>query len=123
MFQKNGYASATRSAGMPRDVEYHAFSRVTGKVTRAVENDAPFPVLAEALHENVALWRALAIDIAGTENGLPDQLRAQIFYLFEFTLAQTPKVLKGTADAAALVEINVAIMNGLRPASLVREAV
>ena len=122
MFQNTGYAAATRTTGVPRDIEYHAFSRVTGKLTRAVEDDLPFADLAAALHENMTLWRAIALDIADKSNGLTDQLRAQIFYLFEFTLAHTPKVLKGTADAKALIEINTAIMNGLRPTAPNREA-
>lgn len=117
MFQNSGYAAAARSTGMPRDIEYHAFSRVSGKISRAVESEAPLAVLAEALHENLKLWRTIAMDIAGPDNALPAQLRAQLFYLFEFTLAHTPKVLKGEADAEALLDINRAIMSGLRPAT------
>ena len=122
MFQKSGYAAAARSTGMPRDIEYHAFSRVTGKIRRAIETDAPLGVLGEALTENLTLWRTIAIDIAAPENGLPAQLRAQLFFLFEFTSAHTPKVLKGEADVEALLDINRAIMQGLRPNSTVQEA-
>jgi flagellar protein FlaF len=41
-------------------------------------------------------------------------LRARIFYLAEFTRAHTRKVLRRTAGPDALVEINLAVMRGLR---------
>ena len=115
-YQQNGYVSATRSTGMPRSIEYQVFSRVTGKMHKGVQPDAPFNVLAEALHENIMLWTTLGLEVADDSNELPDQLRAQIFYLFEFTRAHTPKVLRGEADVQALIDINTSIMRGLRAA-------
>ena len=47
---------------------------------------------------------------------LPDDLRARIFYLAEFTDQHTRKVLNGRDTAGPLIEINTAIMRGLRPA-------
>ena len=57
---------------------------------------------------------SLAADVAGAENGLPQTLRAQLFYLAEFTMQHSAKVLAGRADAEVLVEINTAMMRGLR---------
>ena len=110
----NGYLDATRSTGNPRDVEYQLFSRVTGKLNRASQPDAPFADLASALDENARLWREIALDVAAAENGLPESLRAQLFYLYEFTAAHTQKVLRNQADASALIDVNTAIMRGLR---------
>ena len=112
--KQNGYMDATRTVGLPRDVEYQLFARVTGKLNRGFQESASFPELVEALQENLSLWRTLALDVADEENDLPDQLRAQLFYLFEFTRAHTPKVMRGDADVSALVDINMAIMRGLR---------
>lgn len=112
--KQNGYMEATRSVGMPREVEYHLFSQITGRLNRANKEGADFALLAEALHENVALWRTIGLSVAEPENELPPQLRAQLFYLFEFTREHTPKVLRGEADAAALIDINTNIMRGLR---------
>ena len=112
--QQNGYLSATKSTGMPRSIEYQLFSRVTGKLNKASKPGAKFPALAEALHENLRLWTTLAIDVMDEDNALPAQLRAQLFYLFEFTQAHTPKVLKGNSDAHVLIEINTSVMRGLR---------
>jgi len=41
-------------------------------------------------------------------------LRAQLVYLGEFTRAHTQKVLRGEADPAPLIDINSAIIRGLR---------
>ena len=56
----------------------------------------------------------LAGDVADAANGLPKELRAQIFYLAEFTNQHSTLVLRGEGDVDVLVEINTAIMRGLR---------
>ena len=111
---QNGYLGVTRSTGTPRDVEYHMFSRVTGKLNQTSGEDAHFPDLAAALNENLNLWRTIALDVADGDNALPEMLRAQLFYLYEFTSAHTRKVLQRKADTAALIEINRLIMRGLK---------
>lgn len=120
--RQNGYMSATRSTGTPRDVEYQLFSRVTGRLNRADSESAGFSELAEALHENLALWTTIGLDVMESGNGLPDSLRAQLFYLFEFTRGHTQKVLRREADASALVDVNTAVMRGLRPGAVAKGA-
>ena len=66
------------------------------------------------LSENRRLWTILAVDVANSENRLPKELKANIFYLAEFTEAQSKKILKGDADIRPLVDINAAVMKGLR---------
>ena len=70
--------------------------------------------MAEALHDNLRLWTLLAADVAGEENELPAQLRARIFYLAEFTRAHSAKLLSGEAERRPLIDINTAVMKGLR---------
>ncbi len=111
---RNGYMDATRSTGTPRDVEYQLFSRVTGKLNRGLAHSATFSDLAAALNENLSLWRALALDVMEPTNELPAPLRARLFYLYEFTRTHTQRVLKREADAQALVDVNIAIMRGLK---------
>ena len=98
-----------------RSVEYDAFARITaalkGAVAKSREN---FAALARALDDNRRLWTIIATDVADGGNALPKQLRAQIFYLAEFTLTHTSRVLRGDADADILIEINTMIMRGLR---------
>ena len=112
---RNAYAGARVVAQTGRDIEYQAFVRATRKLTDLDLDDPDiFPMLAEALHENLTLWTVIAQDVAHEGNTLPKQLRAQLFYLYEFTRAHTRQVLKGSASIAALVDINRSVMRGLK---------
>jgi flagellar protein FlaF len=104
------YGSA--SLRSPRQAEYQVLSTVTARLGTA-NTQGDFPCLAGALHDNGRLWTRLAADVADPNNGLPQELRARIFYLAEFTRAHTRRVLKGEAKAQALIDINTAIMRGL----------
>ena len=115
MLQTNGYMAATRSTGMPRDIEYQLFCKVTGSLNKAASaTPLDFPALAAALNETLVLWRTIALDIVDNDNGLPNQLRAQLFYLYEFTQAQTGKILRGESEVSALIDVNTSIIRGLR---------
>ncbi|MFQ5564973.1 MAG: flagellar biosynthesis regulator FlaF, partial [Paracoccaceae bacterium] len=105
---------ATRAMGTPRNVEYQVFSQVTGRLNRASTEGRPFSELAMALHENLRLWTIIAIDVTSAENGLPVPLRAQLADLSKFTRSHTLKVLRQEADPGVLIEINTAVMRGLR---------
>ncbi len=109
------YASPTAATRSPRSIEYDAFARVTYQLKAALAAPkANFAALARALHDNRALWTVLAADVAEAANGLPEALRAKLFYLAEFTVDHSRKVLAGEAEAGVLVEINTAVMRGLR---------
>lgn len=112
---KTAYAAAQTPIRTPRGTEYEAFARTTHRLKAAATmGRAGFAQLAQAIYENRQLWTLLAADVADNENGLPQELRARIFYLAEFTNQHSRKVLNGNAEADVLVEINVAIMRGLR---------
>lgn len=111
---QNAYGDATRAMGTPRNVEYQVFSQVTGQLNRASAAGRSFGELAMALHENLRLWTVIATDVTSAENGLPVPLRAQLADLSKFTRSHTQKVLRQEADAAVLIEINTAVMRGLR---------
>ncbi|MEM7523917.1 MAG: flagellar biosynthesis regulator FlaF [Pseudomonadota bacterium] len=111
----SAYDDARAPIKSPSQIEYQAFARITRNLSQAAELDScDFPKLAAALHENTRLWTLVASNVAGGGNELPSSLRAQLFYLAEFTRAHTSKVLKGEVSAEALVEINTAVMRGLR---------
>jgi len=110
------YASPSAAIRTSRSIEYEAFARATYQLKLASgPQSGGFPALAQALHDNRSLWVTLAADVAEPANGLPAELRAQIFYLAEFTGVHSTKVLAGQADVAALIAINTAMMRGLRP--------
>jgi flagellar protein FlaF len=112
---RSAYSDALAPIKTERSTEYQIFAQITHRLTKASTDDlTSFIDLAEAIHENRRLWTILASDVVGKDNGLPAQLRAQIFYLAEFTESHSRKVLAKEATAGALVEINTAIMRGLR---------
>ncbi len=115
---QSAYSQAGSIAPTHRDTEYRAFARVTRDIaSHSPDDPTAFPRLVEALHLNQRLWSLLAEDVADTANALPDALRAQIFYLAEFTRGHTSQILDGKAAPDVLVDINTAIMRGLRAAA------
>ncbi len=115
LLAKAAYAGRAAPTRTERSIEYDAFARVTRLLKSALSPEAPFSALAQALHDNRTLWIALASDVADPANLLLPALRARIFYLAEFTLAQSSKVLAGHGGVQALVDVNIAVMRGLRP--------
>ena len=107
---KTAYAPGTASFKPAKDVEYDAFAKITGAMKRATS----MPEKAAALHKNRQLWTVLAIDVTDPGNALPAPLRAQILSLAQFTNQHTSKVLAGTDEIDALIDINTSIMRGLR---------
>ncbi|KAE9622788.1 flagellar biosynthesis regulator FlaF, partial [Parasedimentitalea maritima] len=73
-----------------------------------------FNTLAAALTDNRRLWTIFMADIASPSNKLPQELKEHLVYLTEFTRQHTSKVLARQADVKPLVDINTAIMRGLR---------
>jgi len=109
------YAPAAAAVRTPRDTEYAAFAAITRELAGSAEPAAAFGRLAAALHRNRTLWTALAADVAAPGNTLPADLRARIFHLAEFTRQHSSRVLSGQSRPDVLIEINRAVMAGLRP--------
>jgi flagellar protein FlaF len=110
---RTAYATPGTPARSLRGIEYDLFARVTHRL-KATLGRRDLAALAAALHDNHQLWTVLAADVAEPGNALPPALRARLFYLYEFTDQHSRKVLAGDASAEVLVDINTAIMRGLR---------
>lgn len=110
---QRAYAQTAGPIRTPRGLEYEAFARITHRMKAAIETGS-LSTLATAIHLNRQLWTLLATDVAGPDNGLPTDLRARIFYLSEFTMQHSRKVLRREASAQPLIDINTAMMRGLR---------
>lgn len=109
------YARPDAPARNVRAIEYDLFARMTRRLSVAwAQRKENHAALVGALHDNGRMWRTLAVDVADVGNALPSPLRAQLFYLYEFTTDHSRKVLDGTASAEVLVDINTAVMRGLR---------
>lgn len=99
----------------PRDLEYDLLARATKALSQAAKlTPANFPELVAALDNNQRLWSTLAADVATPENALPAPLRAQLFYLYEFTVQHSRAVRDQNASVDVLIDINSAVMRGLR---------
>lgn len=115
---KTAYESSKAPIRSTRGTEYDAFALITRRLaTASAAGLAGFRDLAEAVHQNRRLWTILAADVASGGNGLPNELRARIFYLAQFTSEHSRKVLNGNADTQPLVDVNTAVMRGLRQVS------
>lgn len=109
------YARSDTPTRTARGTEYEIMAKVTHRLRAAAAKGKPgFAALSDAIHKNRQLWTLLAADVADNGNALPRDLRARIFYLAEFTQAHSEKVLARGASVAPLIEINAAIMRGLR---------
>lgn len=113
---QRAYAPTISAVRTPRSSEHQLFTQITARLRHA-KNHAD---LVRALHDNRKLWTTLAVDVADNDNGLPEPLRAQIFYLAEFTQQHTSKVLRRQADPDTLIDINDAILGGLAPIGAVQ---
>lgn len=112
---KTAYGAPNSSVRSPRSTEYDLFSRVTRMLKASIETkDSDFSKLVSALHDNRRMWTMIAGSVSEKENQLPQDLRAKLFYLAEFTNEYTSQVLQSGASATPLLDINAAVMSGLQ---------
>lgn len=110
------YGSSARITRTPRDIEFEVLARVTRRLRSATEPGARYADLASAIHDNRSLWGIFATDLMTPGNGLPGDLRKGLLSLARFVEDHSSKVLRDAATVEPLVEINTAVMRGLRPA-------
>ncbi|PIE16232.1 MAG: flagellar biosynthesis regulator FlhF [Rhodobacterales bacterium] len=111
---KTAYANTSTPIRTPRGNEYDAFARITHRLKSYASDKTQFHQLVAALHDNMKLWTLLAADVSDQDNTLPKMLRGRVFYLYEFTAQHTKKVLQNQASVDVLIDINTAMMSGLR---------
>lgn len=111
---RHAYAPTQAPIRTERAIEAQLIGQITARLKRAaVDPSKNFPELADALLENRRMWTTLAVSVADTDNTLPPALRAQIFYLAEFTEQHSQKILRRSGETDVLIEINTAILRGL----------
>ena len=109
------YSEASAPTRTARGTEYEVIARVTTRMRSAYDKGpAEFSALAEALYDNRKLWSIFATDLADAGNRLPGELKARLLYLAEFTHHHTSKVLAREASVEPLLEVNMAVLRGLR---------
>lgn len=114
LLAQTAYQTQAQTIRTERGLEYDAFARITHRLNLATTKGRDDIVtLAAALHDNRRLWTILATDVADPQNPLPQDLRARIVYLAQFTHRHSTQVLNGGAAIQPLIDINTAIMRGL----------
>ena len=110
----SAYQSMQRAAASPIQTE----ADVMGKITHEIEayKEKGGPEFVKALYRNVQLWNAFSADLLSTDNQLPDQLKASLVSLSIWVEKHTHKVVSGTADVAALIDVNRSVLKGLMTA-------
>ena len=112
---RSGYAAAPADPHRRATPSTRSSPRSPSALQAVDEADrAAFPQLARAVTDNQRLWGALAEDLMNDDNPLPVPLRAQLVSLAEFVRRHSLAVLGGRASVAPLIDINTAIMKGLR---------
>lgn len=112
---RSPYARPDIATRTPRMVEYDLIARITQRLSATwAKRRTDFPAFALALTDNQRLWSTLAADVAEPTNGLPAALRAQLFYLYQFTVEHSRTVLNDTGSIDVLIDINTAVMRRLR---------
>lgn len=112
---KSAYAAAKAPTRTARNVEYEILGRITHRMIVA-SNKGPdgFKELVEAVSDNRKLWMLFTSDLSREGNKLPVELKQRLLHLGRFTREHSSKVLARKATVQPLVEINTAIMRGLR---------
>ncbi len=110
-----GYAANSAPTKTGRRAEYEVIVSVTQRLRASAQNSKlDYASYAEALHDNRRMWNTLAIDVADNDNTLPEELKARVFYLAEFTSQHTSKILRDKVSVMPLLEINMAVLRGLK---------
>ncbi len=112
---REGYGRNAVPIKSHRAAEYEAIARISHRLrSAAINRKQNYAEYVSALSENSKLWTTLAVDVAQAENNLPQELRARLFWLAEFTTHETRRLLKNDGDVGILIEINAAVLQGLR---------
>jgi flagellar protein FlaF len=111
---QNVYGTTGRAIGSDRDVEIQVFQ--TAIATLRPFTGLEFKLTSEsasALSENLRLWDILTVDLIHPDNQLDDTLVVQLMELGRFVRFHTHGLYAGTGTVDVLVDINVAVLQGL----------
>ena len=111
---KMAYAPTQFAIRTDRSIEAQLIGQITARLSKAADQRTThYPDYVAALFENRRIWTTLAAEVADKNNELPNQLRAQIFYLAEFADHHTRAALSEKADPTVLIDINRSVLQGL----------
>lgn len=112
---RQAYASNQIAIHTDRTIEAQVLAGVTARLAQtAMKRQRHYSTFVQAIHANRQVWMTLAVSVADQNNNLPKAIRANIFYLAEFVNIYSSKVLNNDESVSPLIDINTAVMRGLR---------
>ena len=110
------YSEILEDAGaLGRERERLAFDRALDMLRTAEARGAAGPDRTAAIAVLQDLWNILIADLLDPENGLPEELRANLVSIGVWTMREVGAALQAPERSlAALIEVNTAIRDGLR---------
>jgi flagellar biosynthesis activator protein FlaF len=97
-----------------RAQEARAFDRVINMLREADAGGARTRHGVNALYQLRTLWTVFLDDLNGTDNALPDTLRARLISIGIWVIKEIERLRNGeVTDLAPLIEINQIIRDGL----------
>jgi flagellar protein FlaF len=114
MYEATYRAMLEETTEQIRENEKRAFDKAIALLKTAQMAGRGSRESAEALLFVNRLWVVLLEDLADSENGLPDSLKASLISIGIWVLRRTEEIRQGGAeDFAALIEISESIRKGL----------
>jgi flagellar biosynthesis activator protein FlaF len=111
----NSYKSVVSATEDPRQTEYRLFALVTKSMMDAKERGGRGKKFIEAVDWNRRMWLTLQMDLASDQNGLTDELRAQLISVAIWVDKHSSAALRGDVPIDPLITVNRTIMEGLAP--------
>ncbi|NNU15375.1 flagellar biosynthesis regulator FlaF [Parvularcula sp. ZS-1/3] len=115
MTQAMRYQTVQRETVSERGLEAALLERVTARLKAHRDEEAlSHGPLLEALHANRSLWMTLAIDLASPDNRQTKEVKASMISIAGFIERNTHAAAKSMDVLDSFVDINEAILSGLR---------
>lgn len=115
---QRGYGQVKRQASSEKHIEIELFTKMTTQLKSHVLAEESAlkltPSLARDLLSNLKLWQIIMLDLLTDENTLELSLKKSLIELAEFTQSHTQKIFRNEGAVDVLIDINVAILSGLR---------
>lgn len=111
----NAYHQARSITEQPRAIEHRLMTEITKGMVSARQDGLRDARLMPALHRNREAWGVFSAVCGAPENQLPADLRARIISLSLWVDRFTSEVVAGRESIDDLINVNVAVIEGLAP--------
>lgn len=109
------YHQARSITEQPRAIEQRLMTEITKGMVSARQDGLRDAELMPALHRNRETWGVFSAACGAQGNLLPDDLRARIISLSLWVDQFTSEVVAGRESIDDLIDVNVAVIEGLAP--------